>query len=235
MQYGGKTIRMSEAAIQGRLQARPLPGQWVAHGSAWPTGLQTLENGALLYVPVGYQADHPAPLILLLHGAGGNAKNGLNLLRDFADTAGLILLAPRSRTHTWDVIVDQYGPDIALIDEALTQTFEHYAIAEAHIAIAGFSDGGSYALSAGLTNGDLFTHIIAFSPGFMAPASRSGLPQIYIAHGVTDTVLPIERCSRRIVPQLMRAGYTVRYHEFDGPHTLPAKIADEAINWFTAS
>src|SRR4051812_6334977 len=113
MRHGGKTIRMSETAIQGRLQARPVPGYLVEHASAWPTGLQTLESGALLYVPAGYQADHPAPLILLLHGAGGNAQNGLNLLRDFADTAGLILLAPGSHAHTWDVIVDQYGPDIA--------------------------------------------------------------------------------------------------------------------------
>lgn len=32
---------------------------------------------------------------------------------------------------------------------------------------AGFSDGASYALSLGLPNGNLFSHIVAFSPGFM--------------------------------------------------------------------
>jgi phospholipase/carboxylesterase len=89
------------------------------------------------------------------------------------------------------------------------------------VALGGFSDGASYALSLGLTNGDLFTHLIAFSPGFMAPGGEVGRPRCYVAHGTRDAVLPIDRCSRRLVPVLERAGYAVRYHEFDGPHTVP--------------
>jgi predicted esterase len=46
-----------------------------------------------------------------------------------------------------------------------------------------------------------------------------------------DLVLPIARCSRRIVPNLQRAGYDVRYREFVGPHTVPAKYAQEAASW----
>jgi predicted esterase len=46
-------------------------------------------------------------------------------------------------------------------------------------------------------------------------------------------VLPIERCSRKIVPQLEREGYEVRYREFDGPHTVPETVAREALQWFT--
>ncbi|CAN5816378.1 serine esterase [soil metagenome] len=239
MRHDQKLVRMTETAIQGRLEARPSAGQLSRSASLAPTGLQAIKGNdtreTLLYVPAGYQADQPAPLVLLLHGAGGNAQSGLNLLSTLADSAGVLLLAPGSHTHTWDVIVGQYGADIALIDQALAQTFERYAVDKAHMAVGGFSDGGSYALSVGLTNGDLFTHIMAFSPGFMAPASQYGMPQIYIAHGATDTVLPIDRCSRRIVPQLMRAGYTVRYHEFDGPHTIPAIVAREALDWFTAN
>jgi len=100
------------------------------------------------------------------------------------------------------------------------------------MALGGFSDGASYALSLGLTNGDLFTHVIAFSPGFMAPAHQVGAPRIYISHGIHDAVLPIDRCSRRLVPILERAGYDVKYHEFDGPHTIPPDIAREAVEWF---
>jgi len=102
------------------------------------------------------------------------------------------------------------------------------------LAITGFSDGASYGLSLGLTNGDLFTHLIAFSPGFMAPTTRRGKPPVFVSHGTRDRVLPIERCSRRIVPQLDRAGYRVRYREFDGPHTVPASIAREALHWFSS-
>ena len=38
------------------------------------------------------------------------------------------------------------------------------------------------------------------------PAVQRGAPRIYISHGTHDTVLPIDRCSRRIVPALQRAG-----------------------------
>ncbi len=128
---------------------------------------------------------------------------------------------------------NRYGPDIALLDSALAQTFSRYAIDPNHIAVGGFSDGASYALSVGITNGDLFTHVIAFSPGFMAPARQQGKPRLLISHGTRDQVLPIDRCSRKLVPQLQRAGYDVLYREFDGPHTLPTEIARKALTWFT--
>jgi phospholipase/carboxylesterase len=85
----------------------------------------------------------------------------------------------------------------------------------------------------GITNGDLFTRVLAFSPGFMAPAGQRGSPRVFISHGTHDGVLPIDSCSRRIVPRLERAGYDVRYREFDGGHTIAPEIALEAVNWFT--
>ena len=97
------------------------------------------------------------------------------------------------------------------------------------MAVGGFSDGASYALSLGITNGDLFTHVMAFSPGFMAPAGQMGSPRIFVSHGTRDGVLPIDRCSRKIVPQLERADYDVLYREFDGGHTISPEIALEAV------
>jgi phospholipase/carboxylesterase len=148
-------------------------------------------------------------------------------------TTGAIL-APESRGSTWDVLEGGYGPDITFIDRALAQTFSRFAINPSLIAVEGFSDGASYALSIGLTNGDLFTHIVAFSPGFLAPAGQRGTPRLYFAHGVDDAILPIDVCSRRLVPEVREAGYDVTYHEFDGPHTVPPAIAQEAMGWLTA-
>jgi predicted esterase len=110
-----------------------------------------------------------------------------------------------------------------------------YAVDPARVAIGGYSDDASYALSLGLANGDLFTHVLAFSPGFVAPAERVGSPCIFVSHGTRDGWLPVERCSRRIVPQLERAGYEVRYREFDGGHVVPPEIGREAADWFTAT
>lgn len=221
-----------QATEAGILLARPTQPT-----AAAPRGLQPLELSAkrdgLLYVPPTYQVKQPLPLVVMLHGAGGDARGGLKLLMPLADAAGLILLAPASRQKTWDIIFSQYGPDIALIDTALDQVFSRYAVDQNHIAVGGFSDGASYALSVGITNGDLFTHIIAFSPGFMAPARQQGKPRLFISHGTRDEVLPIDRCSRKLVPQLKRAGYDVLYREFDGPHTLPLESARSSVTWFT--
>ena len=58
------------------------------------------------------------------------------------------------------------------------------------------------ALSLGMGNGDLVSHVAAFSPGFAAPDAQVGRPGVFITHGVDDRVLPIDRCSRRLVPRL---------------------------------
>ena len=169
-----------------------------------------------------------------LHGAGGNAKHGLALLQDSADGTGFLLLAPSSLGRTWDVILEGYGPDVARLDRALEQTFSQYAVDPEHLAVAGFSDGASYALSLGMMNGDLFSHVLAFSPGFAAPNSQQGKPRFFVSHGTRDTVLPVARCSRKVVPQLERAGYAVDYHEFDGSHTVPEEVRRVAVAWFLA-
>lgn len=228
-----KTVRPESFATAGRLQARPTQPTATGFPGLHPLNLERQRDG-LIYVPPTYRANQPAPLLLMLHGAGGDAEGALRIVRELADPFGMIVLAVDSRQQTWDVIINDYGPDIAFLDRALAQTFDRYAINPDQVAIAGFSDGASYALSVGITNGDLFPHILAFSPGFMTPAARNGMPRCFISHGNRDTVLPIDQCSRRIVPQLQRAGYDVVYREFDGPHTVPGTIAREGINWFTA-
>ena len=87
-------------------------------------------------------------------------------------------------------------------------------------------------LTLGIGNGDLFTHVLAFSPGFMSPVEQVGRPRVFVSHGVRDDVLPIDRCGRRLVAALTRTGYAVTYREFDGPHTVPPEIAEESVEWF---
>jgi predicted esterase len=219
-------------AYEARLRAEP--GTVTQAG---PTGRHALDVGSrrnsYFYVPPGYDPARPAPVALMLHGAGGHAQHGLDLLQHLADDNGLILVAPASTGQTWDVIINRaYGPDVALIDEGLGHVFNNYAVDPTRIAIGGFSDGASYALSLGLTNGKLFTHVIAFSPGFVVPLLPRGRPQVFISHGTHDDVLPIDRCSRHIVSELRQAGYDLTYQEFDGPHTVPDDIAAQAMRWF---
>jgi predicted esterase len=185
----------------------------------------------LVWVPEAYVADADWPVLILLHGAGGTAQGGLQLIGDLAELYGVILVAPASAQPSWDVLYGGYGPDVETIDHALGFVFDRYAVDRRRLAIGGFSDGASYALSLGLANGDLVSHIVAFSPGFAGPGQRHDRPSVYISHGTRDEVLSINKCSRRIVPVLRDAGYQVTYREFDGPHTVPVAIAHEALTW----
>lgn len=214
---------------EGRLSARPAPVQGeVAVGCA-PLGLGPGHDG-LRCVPRQARAGAPLPLLVLLHGAGGSVRGGPLLLR-LAELTGSVVLAPESRGSTWDAIRGGFGPDVAALDAALNATFAACPIDPGRVVLAGFSDGASYALSLGLANGDLFTHLVALAPGFVVPGLRHGRPPIFIAHGTRDEVLPIERCSRRIVPQLRAAGYSVDYHEFAGGHIIPPLLTLRALRW----
>ena len=223
---------VASTATEARLLVRPGAPKEEAKPGMHELGLGGRRDG-VLYVPKDYKADRPAPLAVMLHGAGGSARRALGPFQKLADEAGLILLATDSREATWDVIEGGYGPDIAFLDRALELTFSRCAVDPKRIAAEGFSDGASYALSVAITNGDLFSHAIAFSPGFMLPKDQRGKPGIYISHGKRDQVLSIDSCSRKIVPRLRSAGYEVVYREFDGPHTVPEDIALEALKWFT--
>ena len=166
--------------------------------------------------------------MLLLHGAGGSARQGLDLLLSVADEHRLLLVAPKSTASSWDMIVEGFGPDVRRIDRILEQVLDAYPVER--MVIGGFSDGASYALTLGLTNGDLFDSVLAFSPGFAAPLVTHGQPHMFVSHGTDDRVLPIDPCSRRLVPRLESLGYRVGYEEFDGGHEVPDQVVRRAMS-----
>lgn len=189
-------------------------------------------DGAQLYVPPSYRPEHPVALVVMLHGAGGAPAQALGFMQRAADRDGFLVLAPQSVAETWDVIRGGFGPDVARIDRALAAVFDRAAIDPARIAIGGFSDGASYALTLGLANGALFRAVLAFSPGFAAAPRHQGTPRVFVIHGVDDRVLPIDRTSRKLVPRLVQRGQDVTYVEFDGGHVVPAAVVSRAVAWW---
>lgn len=194
-------------------------------------GLETGRDG-LLYVPSSYDPDVPAPLFVALHGATGSAANWASY-EARAEARGMILLAPDSREVTWDVVLGYLGPDIAFLNRALEHTFDRCRIDPTRLCLGGFSDGASYALSIGRSNGDLFSHLVGYSPGFLTEFQGTlvGLPRVFISHGTSDPVLPIDQTREVIVPYLQGRGHAVEYREFDGGHLVPAEISEAALDW----
>jgi len=184
-----------------------------------------------LYIPKDYRPEKSTPLLVWLHGGGGYAYES-EYMFPIADEFGLVLLAIDSRHNTWDGIDSPFGPDVLFIDKALHYTFERVAINTEKIVLGGLSNGGSYALALGRSNGDLFTHIVAAAPwGLKPPSPPVGKPKILVTHGTKDNVYPYLHSKYVLVPELQRAGYDVTYIEFDGPHWVPEDILVQVFDW----
>jgi phospholipase/carboxylesterase len=178
----------------------------------------------------------PLPLMVLLHGAGGNGGNMLRRLGSAVDAAGIAVLSPDSRDpRSWDAIRGNLGPDVDFLDRALTKVFEMVDVDPARVSVGGFSDGATYALTLGLSNGDLFSRVVAWSPGFFVDDEVRGKPRFFISHGRDDEILPIARCSRVIVPRLQQRAYQVTYKEFDGGHAMPPDMIREGLTFATSA
>ena len=217
----------------GRLDFRPrkptktiMPGEHVVED----------EGGrrSILYVPPSYDASKPAPFLLALHGATGSGDSMLRGTRPPAEKHGVVVLSPSSRDFTWDAIRGTFSTDFTRIDRMLTDVFDRRAIDPRHVGVVGFSDGATYAISMGIINGDVFTHIIGHSAGFIIPGPVHGRPKIYMSHGRQDNILPIEQCGRRIATQLNRQAYVLRFDEFDGGHMASPEVRETAVTWFVA-
>jgi phospholipase/carboxylesterase len=191
----------------------------------------TLDNGqsAEMRVTRGGRA---RALVVVLHGAGGTPASGLEAFRGAWQTPGLVLIAPASKGQTWSILRSEQDLDLASVNLSLAEAYERCNIDRGRIGVGGFSDGATYALTLGVSNGDLFPAIMALSPGGIVGGQQVGVPRVFVAHGTLDTVLPIARAGDAVVKTLRDAGYPVTYRRFRGGHEASPETSAAAIRWF---
>ena len=232
--FGGACAALGKpaAANDGRLTARPRAGPATSLKSG-PLGLGSDRDG-VVQMPTA-PSPGSLPLLVFLHGATQSGAAMLRRIGSAADQAGLVVVAPDSRDGTWDAIRGPFGDDVEFLNRMMEHVFARVNVDPARVVLGGFSDGATYALSLGLANGDLFPRVVACSPGFVVPAPVHGHPRFFFSHGTSDPILPIDQCSRVIVPRLRGMGYDVTFREFDGRHELPPDVATEAMRWAAAA
>jgi phospholipase/carboxylesterase len=138
------------------LSARPGPPSRQPTLGLEALGLSRGRDG-FIYVPSTYLPSRPSPLLVMLHGAGQSSREFTEApLGEIFDKDAIVVVIPDSRQPTWDMILGDYGPDVRFIDRALALAFSKCRIDPKKVAVGGFSDGATYALSLGITNANLF-------------------------------------------------------------------------------
>lgn len=206
------------------------------------SGVIQLAGGAYAYLPPNRAT--PSPVLIALHGAGGEASDILEGFKPGADAHGVVLVIPRSIKGTWDMVEDlksrlgaemnvqpRYGKDLEAIDRSLADLFTRVPVDRSRIGIMGFSDGASYALSVGTANPQLFSTVMAFSPGHSFPAKFDKRQRVFVSHGDKDQVLPFAN-ARSLVARMRGRGMTVHFEPFEGRHEVPKAIREKAVAFF---
>jgi len=186
-----------------------------------------------VYVPKAYKHGVPIPLLIMLHGFSGLAQ-GVRYTFPLAEEFGVVVIAPESRLLTWGQSAPGFDDDGRYISAAFRAVAGFLDVDRSHVALGGHSDGATYALAMGLAYGKVFNHLMGFSEGIVKPYTKEGRPRVFISHGVNDIQMPIDRTSRKLVPELEAEGYDVTYREYAGGHGVSLPIVREAFAWFLA-
>lgn len=188
-----------------------------------------------LFIPRGYSASTPVPLVLALHfGVRGGDANGAGgdvlqaLIGPALAELGGIMVAPDSVRGDWSSPENEKAVS-ALLDEIEGR----YAVDKKKIVVTGYSMGGAGSWHIAEKYPERFSAVIPVAG--RPPASPSGwkLPVLAI-HSRDDQVAPIGPAEARIM-ELQKAGVNARMIALTGiTHYETSRFRDalrQAIPW----
>jgi poly(3-hydroxybutyrate) depolymerase len=112
------------------------------------------EATVAVYVPKGYAPDKPAPLLLALHGAGGEGHDEDELWTQAAEALGMLVVAPTDPSADLGLKYGETARQRALA--ALRWARRRFDVDENRVFLTGVSRGGHLAWDIVLREPDLF-------------------------------------------------------------------------------
>jgi dienelactone hydrolase len=225
-------VDLDEVAVVGLLdpakRAAPsaLPGPHVAFARAG-----NHDEAFAYWIPAGYDAQRPGPLVVLFHGAIQPETDFVarSFFRELADAAGAVVLAPGGDDRRPEVMAES-------LDAAERVLRGSVAWDAKRRYVGGFSNGVFDAFHAVAVSHEPCAGFIAIA-GFMLPEDAYGVGlqlyrrRAYVLIGTDDQVIPL-RDARAVVSRLLREQVDARITEVPNvPHSLRLLYPAIAAAW----
>jgi poly(3-hydroxybutyrate) depolymerase len=173
-----------------------------------------------VFVPAGYDGSKSYPLVVALHGMGGDENSifesyppgGPSVVKAQAEQRGYLVVCPKGR-GTADMYLAKAEQDVL---DVLAEMRRVYKVDGQRIYLTGHSMGGYGTWSLSQAHPDLFAALAPISGGgnTAGMVKIAAIPQ-YVTHGDNDKTVPVER-SREMVAAAKAAHTEIVYNEVKG-------------------
>jgi poly(3-hydroxybutyrate) depolymerase len=202
------------------------------------TSRQTLlfgdaKRSFVVHNPAATAGDAKRPLIITLHGDGGNAGALVDAWRKTADREGIVVMGPISASgRGWDVVADSPEFFQAIVETAV----KDYGVDDRRVYLFGHSAGGHFALMMAVLEPRYFAGAVAHA-GVLFPelepylqAAERKIP-ILLFGGRNDKVVPLAHV-RATQAFLNGRGWNVTLQETNNDHAYAAVSGEvNRISW----
>ena len=188
-----------------------------------------------------------APILLLLHGTGGNEHDLVPLAESLAP--GAAVLSPRGKVLERGMprFFRRLAEGVFDLDDLRFRTHElaefvgaasrHYGFDRARVVAVGFSNGANVAASTLLLEPGVLAGAVLFRA--MVPIVPDPLPSlqgtpVFMSNGRTDSLIPAAD-AERLAELLRQAGAGVTVHWQPGGHQLTRQDVAQAQEWLRTS
>jgi predicted esterase len=192
------------------------------------------------YVPTNYDAKKKWPLVVALHGMGGDENSFFagydnGVIRTIAEARGYIVACPKGRQPA-SMYVGAAERDVI---DVIKEMKREFSIDDNRVYLMGHSMGGYGSWSVAVNNPDLFAAIGPIAGGG-APVTVAKLKAIsnipwIVVHGDKDPTVPVDE-SRKMVKAGQALGIKIKYIEVPGGNhgNIVVPAFTDIFDWFDA-
>lgn len=188
-----------------------------------------------IFVPSSYDGSKPAPLIIALHGMGGDENSyfdqyGQGAFKVEAEKRGYIVACPKGRQSASMYL----GPAEKDVMDVIEEVKRAYRIDADRIYMTGHSMGGFGTWSIAMNHPQVFAALAPVAGGGnpLGMSKIAHIPQL-VVHGDNDKTVAVER-SRVMVEAARKLNVELKYIEIPGGDhvSIALRTFGDVFDWF---